>query len=121
MALNPNTTNQATKDSQDYQCFDSTFVYTVWSRGRSFILQNDKITKQAEASYIVINSVVEAGSYLGLVQFQSSATVLAELTEVTSVYVRENLTSLVPTAASGGTEIFNGLSKAIEVCKVSLI
>ncbi|XP_039272202.2 calcium-activated chloride channel regulator 1-like isoform X1 [Styela clava] len=62
-----------------------------------------------------IKDVVSTGSYVGLVSFQSTSLILAQLTEISDTNSRNYLTALLPRIADGGTGIGSGILKGIEV------
>nr|XP_006812942.1 PREDICTED: epithelial chloride channel protein-like [Saccoglossus kowalevskii] len=62
-----------------------------------------------------IRYVVPGGHFVGIVEFDSHATVKSNLTEITSSTTREYLVSLIPSYTSGATCIGCGLLSGIQV------
>ena len=60
---------------------------------------------------IYIEAYLKNQTAVGIVSFQSYATVLAPMTVIDSPAVRGSLASKVPTTADGGTRIMAGLEK----------
>ena len=63
-----------------------------------------------------ISQYVPEGGAVGIVQFDSSASVLAKITEIITDQDRQNLLDAVPINADGGTNIGSGLSTCHMVC-----
>ncbi|MBN3289517.1 CLCA1 regulator, partial [Polypterus senegalus] len=68
-----------------------------------------------QAAELFILQIIETGSQLGIVQFNSAATTLQELTTIKDDATRTALTKRLPNLASGGTSICSGIRKAFEV------
>ena len=64
---------------------------------------------------IYIEAYLRDNTAVGIVSFEDEATVLAQMTVITSPAVRGSLASKVPTTADGGTSIVAGLQKCQEV------
>ena len=67
----------------------------------------------SSANYI--SSIVNDGSYIGIVEFNYLGIMLKNLTLVTSDDDRQALLDALPPKAEGSTAIGDGLLKAIEV------
>ncbi|XP_028667223.1 calcium-activated chloride channel regulator 1-like isoform X2 [Erpetoichthys calabaricus] len=74
--------------------------------------RKDRLRQAAE---LFILQIIETGSQLGIVQFNSAASTLRELTTITDYASRTALTKYLPNLASGGTSICSGIRKAFEV------
>ncbi|XP_053326282.1 calcium-activated chloride channel regulator 1-like [Spea bombifrons] len=77
----------------------------------------NRINRLYQASEVYIMQIIETGSHLGIVIFSSGATVTSQLVKITDNSKREQLKVLLPTSASGGTNICAGVRKAFEVNK----
>lgn len=63
-----------------------------------------------------IQSCVADGSYIGMIQFSSSTSVLSRLRQINSNDTsKEDLITVIPTGVGGGTGIGGGLLEGIEV------
>ena len=69
-----------------------------------------RIGNMSQAIKIYIEAYARDNTALGIVSFSRYATVLANMTEITSPAVRASLSAAVPTYASGGTNIGAGLA-----------
>ncbi|XP_064595933.1 calcium-activated chloride channel regulator 1-like [Liolophura sinensis] len=74
---------------------------------------NNKIQKLAQSVAIYIQHVPVDGDLVGMVWFNSTATIMSNLIEVKSS-TRDQLLKLIPKKADGGTSIGDGLLKGIE-------
>lgn len=72
----------------------------------------------AVSSYI-LNHLPE-GTIVAVTKFATFATELAGMTNITTDSVRDNLTTIVPTSASGLTDIEAGLELCREVMSAAL-
>ncbi|KAJ8414193.1 hypothetical protein AAFF_G00050630 [Aldrovandia affinis] len=79
--------------------------------------QNNRIHRQRQAAQVFLERTVEEGSKVGLVAFNGSRSLLANLTEVTGPSSREQLVNRLPRDAKGGTNICKGLRGGFEVLK----
>jgi uncharacterized protein YegL len=80
-----------------------------------FISKGDRIKTLYQASEYVIQNRIPDESWLGIVWFNSLASVKMNLTRVVSQEVRDNLVNALPQTASGGTCIGCGIEKALQV------
>ncbi|XP_060560514.1 calcium-activated chloride channel regulator 4A-like isoform X2 [Ruditapes philippinarum] len=71
-----------------------------------------------QVTTLVIKDLIPSGSYLGIIAFSNTATVVQQLTNVTSDSVRDQLINSLPTVAEGGTCIGCGIESAIELFKM---
>ncbi|XP_033122893.1 calcium-activated chloride channel regulator 1-like [Anneissia japonica] len=78
-------------------------------------MQGDPLNKLRQAATLYIESTIDIGSYLGIVGFYTRGTQLAPLTLVANDDTRETLKMKLPSSATGGTSIGNGVLKGIEV------
>uniref|UniRef100_A0A8C5R811 VWFA domain-containing protein n=1 Tax=Leptobrachium leishanense TaxID=445787 RepID=A0A8C5R811_9ANUR len=74
-----------------------------------------RIGRLYQAAELFVMQIIETGSYVGIVTFETSAYIKSELVQITSEEQRETLISLLPKVASGGTNICPGILKGIEV------
>lgn len=68
---------------------------------------------QAVELYLI--QIIEKGSLVGMVTFESYATIQNYLTNITDENAYENITANLPQAADGGTSICSGLSAGFQV------
>ncbi|KAM3915688.1 LOW QUALITY PROTEIN: calcium-activated chloride channel regulator 1-like [Leptodactylus fuscus] len=78
-------------------------------------MAGDRITRLYQAAEIFVIQILEAGSYVGIVTFESSATIKTQLLQIKSDVDRAKLKSFLPRTASGGTNICVGILAGIEV------
>ncbi|XP_018411396.1 PREDICTED: epithelial chloride channel protein-like [Nanorana parkeri] len=77
----------------------------------------NRIGRLYQAAEVFLIQIVEQGSYVGIVKFESGATVLSSLVQVIGDQQRNQLKALLPRTAGGGTNICSGLMKGIDVNK----
>ncbi|KAG8132609.1 putative Calcium-activated chloride channel regulator 1 protein [Naja naja] len=70
-----------------------------------------------EAAEVFLLQIIETGSWIGIVTFQSYATVQSGLQQIVSDNVRQNLVKFLPTTANGGTNICVGLREGFQVIR----
>ncbi|XP_012577611.1 PREDICTED: calcium-activated chloride channel regulator 4-like [Condylura cristata] len=75
----------------------------------------DRLNRMNQAAKYFLQEIIEKGSFVGMVRFDSSALVLSELTQITSETERNTLMKLLPTVADGGTSICSGIDLAFTV------
>nr|XP_056700527.1 calcium-activated chloride channel regulator 1-like [Euleptes europaea] len=75
----------------------------------------NRINRLKQAAEIFIRQIIESGSWVGIVTFNSAATIKAQLQQIVSDNVRESLVNFLPTSAAGGTSICSGVRKGFEV------
>ncbi|XP_069044427.1 calcium-activated chloride channel regulator 3A-1-like isoform X3 [Lepisosteus oculatus] len=78
---------------------------------------SDRIARMRQAAEIFLVQILEQDSLAGIVRFDSSAVILQHLTLVSGLAVRTELARKLPTQASGGTNICEGLNKGFEVLR----
>nr|XP_006005605.2 PREDICTED: calcium-activated chloride channel regulator 4 [Latimeria chalumnae] len=78
---------------------------------------SNRINRARQAAELFLLQIIEMGSYVGIVQFQSVATVNVELTQIDSTETRYDLAKKLPLKANGGTNICSGVEKGFEVIK----
>uniref|UniRef100_A0A8D0DVI5 VWFA domain-containing protein n=1 Tax=Salvator merianae TaxID=96440 RepID=A0A8D0DVI5_SALMN len=78
---------------------------------------SNRIGRLKQAAEVFIRQIIEKDSWVGIVTFQSSATIKIGLKQITSDRVREMLTFYLPTTTGRGTVICGGLEKGFEVVR----
>ncbi|XP_068808710.1 calcium-activated chloride channel regulator 1 [Struthio camelus] len=76
---------------------------------------NDRIKHLYEAAEVFLLQIIEIGSWVGIVTFESSAYTKAPLQQITSNTVRHALTQYLPRTAGGGTNICAGVLTGLQV------
>ncbi|XP_071810549.1 calcium-activated chloride channel regulator 1-like [Asterias amurensis] len=76
---------------------------------------NSKFERLVSACRYYINTVLPKGTWVSLIQFNSTASVLAPLTEIRFQSSRQSLVDRLPTMARGNASIGAGLLKSLEV------
>ncbi|XP_065265415.1 calcium-activated chloride channel regulator 1-like [Emys orbicularis] len=77
----------------------------------------NRINRLYQAAEIFLLQIIEMGSWVGIVTFDSTAQIKINLQQIVSETVRQNLITYLPTSASGGTNICAGVRKGFEVIK----
>ncbi|XP_044157860.1 calcium-activated chloride channel regulator 1-like [Bufo gargarizans] len=77
----------------------------------------NRIGRLYQAGEVFLIQVIEIDTYVGMVTFSSSSTVKSSLIQIKSDAHRQQLKRLLPTTASGGTNICPGLEAGIQVNK----
>ncbi|KAM4641317.1 calcium-activated chloride channel regulator 1-like [Discoglossus pictus] len=80
-------------------------------------MSGDRIQRLYQAADVYLIQIVELGSYVGIVTFHSSASVVSPLVQVLGQEQRLALKRLIPSSAGGGTNICAGVRKGFEVNK----
>lgn len=80
-------------------------------------MQSNRIGRLKQAAEIFVLQIIEAGSWVGVVTFNSAATVQTQLRQISSDSVRKTLAGFLPTSAGGGTNICSGVRSAFQVKK----
>ncbi|XP_072505057.1 calcium-activated chloride channel regulator 1 [Notamacropus eugenii] len=75
----------------------------------------NRLNRLNQASKLFLLQIIEKGSWVGMVTFDSSAYVQSELVQIQSDAERNALITKLPTVASGGTSICSGLKSAFTV------
>uniref|UniRef100_A0A8C5R7S7 VWFA domain-containing protein n=1 Tax=Leptobrachium leishanense TaxID=445787 RepID=A0A8C5R7S7_9ANUR len=78
---------------------------------------NDRIGRLYQAAELFLIQIIETNSFVGIVQFHSSATVKSTLLQIIGDQQRQALKAHLPTRASGGTNICAGVRAGIQVNK----
>ncbi|XP_071846825.1 calcium-activated chloride channel regulator 1-like [Apostichopus japonicus] len=73
--------------------------------------------KLVDAARTYILTMAAQGTFIGIVDFDSDATTISALTEMTSDTVRRTLANLVPVDANGGTCIGCGMEEALKILR----
>ncbi|XP_062992750.1 calcium-activated chloride channel regulator 1-like isoform X2 [Elgaria multicarinata webbii] len=74
-----------------------------------------RIARLKQAAELFILQIVESGSWVGIVTFNSAATKKSDLKQIVSNSVRQNLIGYLPTSANGGTSICSGIRLGFQV------
>ncbi|XP_002919432.1 calcium-activated chloride channel regulator 1 [Ailuropoda melanoleuca] len=77
----------------------------------------DRLKRLNQAGKLFLLQIVEQGSWVGMVTFDSAAHVQSELVQINGATERDALTKSLPTVASGGTSICSGLRSAFAVIR----
>ncbi|XP_050818096.1 calcium-activated chloride channel regulator 1-like [Gopherus flavomarginatus] len=78
---------------------------------------NNRIKRLYQAAEIFLLQIIEMGSWVGIVTFDSTAQIKTNLQQIVTENVRQDLITYLPTTASGGTNICEGVRKGFEVIK----
>lgn len=79
--------------------------------------QENRINRLRQAAEIFLLQVVEPGSLVGIVTFNSGANIKTQLKTVDNDNVRKDLVKLLPTSAGGGTNICSGVRDGFQVLR----
>uniref|UniRef100_A0A8C0G781 VWFA domain-containing protein n=1 Tax=Chelonoidis abingdonii TaxID=106734 RepID=A0A8C0G781_CHEAB len=77
----------------------------------------NRINRLYQAAEIFLLQIIETGSWVGIVTFQSTAQIKINLQQIVTENVRQDLIAYLPKTASGGTNICEGVRKGFEVIK----
>ncbi|XP_063058169.1 calcium-activated chloride channel regulator 1-like [Engraulis encrasicolus] len=80
-------------------------------------MQGPWIELLRQAATLFLETIIEDAAYVGIVQFESSPSVLKYLTVIDGDESRKALVQALPTRAGGGTNICPGIDKAFEVLR----
>ncbi|XP_063154284.1 calcium-activated chloride channel regulator 1-like [Candoia aspera] len=75
----------------------------------------NRIGRLKEAAELFLLQIIETGSWVGIVTFQSAANVKTGLRQIVSDNVRKDLVKYLPTTAGGGTNICAGVLEGFQV------
>nr|XP_034979595.1 calcium-activated chloride channel regulator 1-like [Zootoca vivipara] len=75
----------------------------------------NRINRLKQAAEIFLLQIIEAGSWVGIVTFNSIAQIKSDLQLISNDSVREKLKALLPTTAGGGTTICAGVQTGFQV------
>uniref|UniRef100_A0A8C8R9E1 VWFA domain-containing protein n=1 Tax=Pelusios castaneus TaxID=367368 RepID=A0A8C8R9E1_9SAUR len=76
---------------------------------------NNRINRLYQAAEIFLLQIIEMGSWAGIVTFSSTAQIQANLQQIGSEQVRQDLIKHLPTSAGGGTNICAGVREGFQV------
>nr|XP_060628645.1 calcium-activated chloride channel regulator 1-like [Anolis sagrei ordinatus] len=76
-----------------------------------------RVARLKQAAEIFLLQIIEGGSWVGIVTFNTKATIQTGLQQITDDSVRKSLTGYLPVTAGGGTIICNGVAAGFEVFK----
>nr|XP_008107503.1 PREDICTED: calcium-activated chloride channel regulator 1 isoform X2 [Anolis carolinensis] len=77
--------------------------------------KDNRLSRLIRAAKLFLLQIIEEGSWVGIVTFNSKANIQAGLQKVFSDKERESLTSHLPTTASGDSDICEGVTTAFQV------
>ncbi|XP_070557436.1 calcium-activated chloride channel regulator 4A-like [Ptychodera flava] len=80
---------------------------------------NSRVEKQRQAAASYISFTLPNNSWVGIVEFNNGANVIAPLTQLVDEQSRQDLTNMIPTTLAQKTCIGCGLLKGIEVLETS--
>ncbi|KAM9186556.1 calcium-activated chloride channel regulator 4 [Mergus octosetaceus] len=103
--------------------FETTFsLLQTQDRAVSLVLDvsgsmasNDRIKNLYKAAEVFLLQIIEVGSWVGIVTFNSFASIQSPLQQITSDAVRQNLVNKLPTIAGGGTKICSGVRTGLQI------
>ncbi|XP_015725905.1 calcium-activated chloride channel regulator 1-like [Coturnix japonica] len=103
--------------------FETTFqLLQTQDRAVSLVLDvsgsmdlNNRITNLRIAADVFLRQIIETGSRVGIVTFESTASVKSPLVQITSDATRQKLAQYLPTTANGGTSICAGIEKGLQI------
>uniref|UniRef100_A0A8I3WIU4 Chloride channel accessory 4 n=1 Tax=Callithrix jacchus TaxID=9483 RepID=A0A8I3WIU4_CALJA len=79
------------------------------------MLSHNRLNRMNQAAKQFLMQTVENGSWVGMVRFNSTATILNKLIQIISSNERNTLLEKLPTRAQGGTSICSGIKSAFQV------
>ncbi|XP_023589246.1 calcium-activated chloride channel regulator 4 [Trichechus manatus latirostris] len=79
----------------------------------------NRLNRMNQAAKYFLLQIVENGSWVGMVHFDSSAYDKSQLIQIISSNERNKLSETLPTTASGGTSICSGIKSAFQMIKHS--
>ncbi|XP_028368910.1 calcium-activated chloride channel regulator 4-like [Phyllostomus discolor] len=77
---------------------------------------SDRLNRMNQAAKFLLQ-IIGNGTWVGMVHFDSSASIKSELIQIISTKEREMLSNLLPTAADGGTSICSGIRSAFQIIR----
>ncbi|XP_066124836.1 calcium-activated chloride channel regulator 1-like [Saccopteryx bilineata] len=75
---------------------------------------DDRLFRMNQAAELYLIQIIEMGSLVGMVTFDSTATIQNYLTKITSETAYQSITANLPPVAEGGTSICGGLTAAFQ-------
>ncbi|KAG8525157.1 Calcium-activated chloride channel regulator 4, partial [Galemys pyrenaicus] len=76
---------------------------------------SNRLNRMNQAARHFLLEIIENGSFVGMVRFDSSASVLSDIIQITSKKERDTLVGLLPKEAKGGTDICRGINEGFQV------
>ncbi|XP_054422811.1 calcium-activated chloride channel regulator 4 [Pteronotus mesoamericanus] len=76
----------------------------------------DRLNRMNQAAKFLLQ-IIGDGTWVGMVHFDSSASIKSQLVQIISTKERDKLSNLLPTVASGGTDVCTGVRSAFQVIK----
>ncbi|XP_066577810.1 calcium-activated chloride channel regulator 3A-1 [Amia ocellicauda] len=77
----------------------------------------DRINTLRQAAQLFLLQILEQGSLVGIVEFNSKSVILKNLTEIDSMSTRKELVNALPSKPKGETDICGGLRRGFEVLR----
>ncbi|XP_072918701.1 calcium-activated chloride channel regulator 1-like [Hemitrygon akajei] len=77
----------------------------------------NRIPRLRQAASIFLMQIIESGSQVGIVTFDSTAIIRTQLTLIEGDNVRKELINFLPTSAGGGTNICSGIRSGFQVLR----
>ncbi|XP_034635264.1 calcium-activated chloride channel regulator 1-like [Trachemys scripta elegans] len=77
----------------------------------------NRINRLYQAAEIFLLQIIEMGSWVGIVTFESTAQITCNLRQIVSENIRQDFIKCLPKSAGGGTNICEGVRKGFEVIK----
>ncbi|KAM8789730.1 calcium-activated chloride channel regulator 1 isoform 2-T2 [Rhynchonycteris naso] len=78
---------------------------------------NNRLNRMNQAAKLFLQQIIENGTWVGMVHFDTSASIKSNLIQIVSTNERNQLLNSLPTTASGGTSICAGIKSAFQVIK----
>ncbi|XP_042318343.1 calcium-activated chloride channel regulator 1-like [Sceloporus undulatus] len=76
---------------------------------------HNRIVRLKQAAETFLIQIIENGSWVGIVTFNNAATIKTSLKQIVSDSVRKTLSTYLPVAANGGTNICAGVERGFQV------
>ena len=119
IALFKNTNYCSSKVLTNTHCMLSVIICqskTTWLFFLSFFIQgSNRLNRMNQAAKHFLLQTVENGSWVGIVDFDSTSHIKRKLIQIISNKERRKLLESLPTEASGGTSICSGTESAFQV------
>ena len=80
-----------------------------------FHIQHNRMRHLRSAAEVFLLHIIEIGSWVGIVTFDSDASEKAPLQQITNDAARQKLVQCLPTIGSGQTNICAGIRKGLKV------
>uniref|UniRef100_A0A669R1T6 Chloride channel accessory 1 n=1 Tax=Phasianus colchicus TaxID=9054 RepID=A0A669R1T6_PHACC len=84
------------------------------------MLSYNRITNLRTAAEVFLIQIIEVGSRVGIVTFESTAYEKSPLIQITSIATRQRLVQNLPTTAGGGTNICAGIEKGLQIITTAI-